>query len=166
MGNWRNWPKRRKNVCMVRQISQTLFDLLAIGTRLSFTRVISDECSWWSDLDGNVLGAVVFDKTDRDYGWIMLVRDLVGRFRCIDLETSLPSKRFATARLKIAISSKSRDKSFNGFVAQGGEPNFTLDLFEDRGVPDTKLHKYYLELRDNISRSPAKRVFKQYPLGL
>ncbi len=145
---------------MTKPISRTLFDLLAIGTRLSFTRVVSEECSWWSDLDDQVLGAVVLDKTDRDYGWIMLIRDLVGRFRCVDLEVSLPSERAATARLRLAIAAKSRDRRFRGFEAQGGEPNYTLDLFEDRGVPEDRLHKYYLELRDNISRSPAKKVLQ------
>jgi hypothetical protein len=145
---------------VTKRISRTLFDPLAIGTRLSFTRVVSEECSWWSDLDGQVLGAVVFDKTDQDYGWIMLIRDLAGRFRCVDLEVSLPSERIATARLRLAIAEKTRDKAFHGSEAQGGEPNYVLDLFENRGVPDNKLHKYYREVRDNVSRSPAKKVLQ------
>jgi hypothetical protein len=79
---------------------------------------------------------VILDKTDQDFGWIMLIRDRVGRFRCADIEANHPTERIATARLRIAMTNKSRDPNFGGFVAQGDEPKSLLDLFEDRGVPD------------------------------
>ena len=141
---------------MTKKISQELFDILAIGTRVAFTRVISRELSWWSDLSELVIGTVFLDTTDNDYGWIVLVKDLAGRFRCVDVETSLASERIAMARLRLSIAAKSRDREFDGFESQGDEPNSTLNLFEDRGVPDNKLHKYYLVLRDSDSHIPAK----------
>src|SRR5258706_6572477 len=80
------------------------------------------------------------------------------------LEISRPfgpaASLMATARLRIAIANKTRDPNFNGFDSQGDEPNFVLDLFEDRGVPDAKLHRYFVDLRDSISRSPAKKVLQ------
>ncbi len=145
---------------MTKRIGKALFDLHAIGTRRAYVRFISHELSWWSDLDGDVIGAVVLDKIDSDYGWVMLARDLVGRFRCIDVDTSLASERLATARLRIAMSAQSRAHDFHGRVGQGDEPNVLLDLFEDRGVPDCDLHEYYLRLRDHLARQPARRVFE------
>lgn len=145
---------------MTKPISRTLFDLLAIGTRKAVTRLCSTELSWWSDLDGDVLGTVILDHTDHDYGWIMLVKDGVGRFRCVDVETSLASERIATATLRIAMGSKARDPAFTGKERQGDEPNRVLDLFEERGVPDRQLHPFYLELRDRPGRRPAKKVIE------
>ena len=91
---------------MTKPISRTLFDLLGIGTRLAITRVHSTELSWWSDLDGDILGTVILDHTDRDYGWIMLVKDGAGRFRCVDVEASLSTERLAAAKLRSAITKK------------------------------------------------------------
>ena len=78
---------------MTKPISRALFDLLAIGTRMAATRLYSTELSSWSDLDGDILGTVIFDHTDQDYGWIMLVKDGAGRFRCVDVEVNLASER-------------------------------------------------------------------------
>ena len=145
---------------MVKPIPRTLFDLLAIGTRRARTRLMSTELSWWSDLNGEILGTVIFDKTDQDYGWILLTRDSIGRFRCADIDVSIPTERIASARLRIAIANKGRDPDFAGYVPQGDESKRLLDLFEDRDVPDERLHKYYLELRDRPARIPAKKVFQ------
>ena len=145
---------------MTKPISRTLFDLLAIGTRMAVTRLYSTELSWWSDLDGDVLGTVILDHTDQDYGWIMLVKDGAGRFRCVDVEASLASERIATATLRIAMGNKARDPAFTGQEFQGNEPNRVLDLFEDRGVSDGRLHPFYLELRDRPGRRPAKKVIE------
>ncbi|MGE5546839.1 MAG: hypothetical protein ACM33T_08080 [Solirubrobacterales bacterium] len=145
---------------MVKLIARTRFDLLAIGTRTAATRVMSEELSWWADLDEIVLGTVILDRTDHDFGWIMLVRDKVGRFRCADVEASLPSERIATARLRVAMAEKIREPSFPGYVEQGDEPDTPLDLFVDRGIPDERLHKYFIEVRDREGRSPAKKVFQ------
>ncbi|WP_281801861.1 hypothetical protein [Methylocystis echinoides] len=145
---------------MARPISQTLFDLLAIGTRRSITRVMSTELSWWSTLDGDILGTVFRDTCDQDYGWILLVRDLVGRFRCADIQVSFRTERIATARLRIAMAEKNRDPTFTGLEEQGDEPKVPLDLFEDRSIPEARLHKYYLELRDRPARNPARKVFE------
>lgn len=90
----------------------------------------------------------------------MLAKDGIGRFRGADLGASLASERIASAQLRIAMAAKSRDPQFLGYESQGDEPQHPLDLFEDRKVPDHRLHKHYLALRDNLARSPAKRVFQ------
>ena len=146
---------------MTKRISRTLFDVLAIGTRRAVARAMTTEVSWWADLDGKIIGTVFIDGVDRDYSWAMLARDLRGQFRWIDGNASLLSERIATAQLRIAIEEKCRDPGFSGWEPQGDEAEGRLlDLFDDRGVPDAKLHKYYLELRDRPARAPARMVFK------
>lgn len=145
---------------MAKRISRTLFDLHAIGTRRAITRLYSTECSWWSDLDDLVFGTVILDHTDKDYGWILLVRDGVGRFRCANLETDFATERLATAALRIAIAETVRDPAFTGSALQGDEPSRIVDLLEDRGIPDEKLHRNYLILRDETSKAPSRKVLE------
>jgi hypothetical protein len=145
---------------MAKRISRTLFDLLAIGTRLPITRVMSTELSWWSDLDEQILGTVFLDTSDHDYGWALLVRDEVGQFRWAEGNVSIPSERVATAELRIAIANKSLTPGFNGVEPQGDERGTPLDLFRDRGVPDERLHRHYRDLRDRPGRLPARKVLE------
>lgn len=88
---------------------------------------MSQELSWWADLDEIVLGTVILDRTDRDFGWIMLVRDKVGRFRCADVEASLSSERIATARLRVAMAEKLREHGFPGYGGTTCEASGTED---------------------------------------
>ncbi|MEM7664128.1 MAG: hypothetical protein AAF292_17955 [Pseudomonadota bacterium] len=127
---------------------------------MAATRLISTELSWWSDMDGKALGTVVLDHTDRDYGWIILVRDGVGRFCCTELDMSIRSERRATAELRVAMARMVRDPAFTGVVIQGEEPKRPLNLLEDRGVPVDRLHKNYLVLRDQDARFPARKVIE------
>lgn len=145
---------------MVKAITQTLFDLLAIGTRRSPTRFYSTELSWWSDLNGDLIGAVAIDLTDNDFAWVILARDENGQFRCADVDTGLPSERIAEAKLRIAMANLSRDSSFTGWVSQGDEKAGTLNLFEDRGGNDNRLNPYYRMLRDEPGRHPSRKVFE------
>ena len=80
---------------MARRLTRARFDLFAIGTRLSQSRLISDELSFWSDLDENVIGVVFRDTIDNDFGWALLVRDRLGRFRGVHLDASIASQRRA-----------------------------------------------------------------------
>ncbi len=143
---------------MSKRISRTLFDLLAIGTRLAITRIMTTELSWWSDLDEQILGTVFRDNVDHDYAWALLIRDMAGQFRWADGNASILSERIATAELRTAIAEKSRSPGFDGREPQGDESRAPLDLFQDRSVPDEKLHKHYRELRDRLARSPARNV--------
>jgi hypothetical protein len=146
---------------MARRISQALFDLKAIGTRLPHTRLVSRELDWWADHDDQLYGTVFIDTTDQDYGWILLARDKVGRFRCTQLDCSYPSQRLAEAHLRTAIAHKSRDPNFTGLDEQGDEPRKPLDLFATSSrFDDNRLHPYFKVLRDSPAREPAREVFR------
>jgi hypothetical protein len=113
--------KRAAQDAFSRPIKRARFDLYALGTRMSWTRILSEERSHWSDVEERVLGTVIRDTHDDDYGWILLARDKIGRFRCADLETSLSSERVAVERLRERIAKAVDDGDFLALGDQGDE---------------------------------------------
>lgn len=57
------------------------------------------EVAWYATKERAILGVVFEDRTDRDYAWAILGRDLNGRFRAIEMEHSLA--RPDDARLQV-----------------------------------------------------------------
>jgi hypothetical protein len=53
-----------------------------------------------SDLLKRVLGAVVLDRIDDDWSYVVFGRDEHGIFRAIDLKVSLPSQEIAAEQLR------------------------------------------------------------------
>jgi hypothetical protein len=123
---------------------------------------MSEERSHWSDAEERVLGAVIRDTHDDDYGWILLARDKIGRFRCADLDTSLDSERLAVERLRERIAQAVEDRGFLALGDQGDETNYPTDVL---AVPvDTKpeaLHPHFRLLTESPGRHPSRSVFKE-----
>ena len=163
MGDAKQKLKRRKRLAgLSRPIKPARFDLFAIGSRLSATRLIAEELSYWSDIEERVLGLVVRDTADNDFGWILLMRDKIGRFRCVDVSMSLRSAEYATEDLRerIGVAVEAGD-----FIAQGDqkdETNYPVNLLD---VPpdtnSTKLHRHFKSLINAPGRAPARAVFKE-----
>ena len=80
----------------LRNISEERFDSLYEGPP-SF---MHKEVEWVSDLLERVLGAVVRDRIDDDWSYVVLGRDEHGIFRAIDLKISLPSQEIAAEQLR------------------------------------------------------------------
>jgi len=88
---------------MAKPLGKERFDLYSIGTRMSQMQYMSEELSYWSNLDETIIGVVVRDITDNDFGWVLMARDKIGRFRAVRLNTSLRSIRRAEAELRLKI---------------------------------------------------------------
>lgn len=138
------------------------FTLLTIGTRHSKAAYMSSEISWWSSQDERVLGMVCIDKTDRDYFWMILLRDRIGRFRCANLVVDMKTVARAESELRLAIAEILKIDDIEKHGEQGDETNNPIDLFElatDQN-PD-QLHPYFKLLREEPGREPARVVFKE-----
>lgn len=83
----RNARRRAAHRNLTKPLSAARFDIYAMGARMSFSRVVSEELSYWSDANEKVLGMVFRDLVDNDFGWILFARDRVGRFRCVDVNS-------------------------------------------------------------------------------
>jgi len=147
---------------MTKRLSSARFNLFAIGTRLSSTQLVAEELSYWSDLDENVIGVAFRDRVDNDYGWCLMARDRLSRFRGVHLDISLKSKRRAEASLRLKIAEVSRITDLEELGIQGDETNAAIDLLKLLpGTRPDQLHPYFLELIDSPSRAPARAVIRE-----
>lgn len=138
------------------------FDLFALGTRRSPTRLMSEELSYWSDHEERVIGLVMRDTTDDDFGWILLARDKIGRFRCVDLDMSLNDERYATQQLRERIARAVDEQDFLALGDQGDETNYPTDVLRVvEGMSADQLHPNFQILLRSRSREPARAVFKE-----
>jgi hypothetical protein len=125
-------------------------------------RVVAEELSWWAAHDEKLIGFVFRDTTDNDYGWIMLARDRVGRFRAVNVEASLRSQDYATVGLRDAIANALANETLAELGSQGDEPNEPFDvLCVPADADPAKLHPYFKELAERPGRAPARAVVKE-----
>ena len=154
--------QRRKDHLLSKQISVVRFDHYALGTRLSFARVMAQELSWWANDEESLLGMVFRDITDNDFGWVLLARDRVGRFRAVRQEVSLRSEVYATVGLRNAIAFAIQNENLSELGSQGDEPNAPFDVLRvPPGTDRAKLHPYFGELLERSGREPARAVVKE-----
>jgi hypothetical protein len=95
--------QREKELLLSKRLGLSRFNLYVLGTHGSLARIMAEELSWWADHDEQVIGFVFRDTTDNDYGWQLLARDRIGRFRSVKLEVSLKNEPYATTGLRTAI---------------------------------------------------------------
>ncbi len=147
---------------MAKTLSKARFNLFAIGTRLSHVPFVAEELSYWSDLDENVIGVIFRDRIDDDYGWSLMVRDRLGRFRGVHLNVSLRSERRAAVELRQKIADVSQNANLEELGIQGDETNAATDLLTVLpGTRPDQLHPYFLELVNRPGRLPARAVLRE-----
>lgn len=154
--------KREADHALSKRLSPARFNHYVPGTRRSASRIYSRELSWWSDQAETILGFVFLDRHDEDYGWMILLRDRAGRFRCADLRHSLKNEAYATVGLRDAIATTLAKGNLADLGSQGDEPNEPVDLL--RVPPDadtTKLHPYFKILLETPGRAPARAVVRE-----
>jgi hypothetical protein len=154
--------KREADYALSKRLSIARFNHYVPGTRKSLARAYAEELSWWSDLDEKILGFVFRDFTDDDYGWHILLRDRVGRFRSTNLEHSLRSEEYATVGLRNEIARLVQAGNLAELGSQDDEPNEPVDLLRvPLDADPSKLHPYFKILLETPARAPARAVVKE-----
>lgn len=138
------------------------FNLLAIGTRSSLIGHLAEEVSWWSTADERLIAAVTRDRIDDDFGWVILARDRVGRFRAIAVDASLPSRFRAEEAARIELARIAAEVDIAALGDQDDAPNSPIDLLRvPPGTDPAALHPYLRELLERPSRSPGRAVVRE-----
>ena len=81
----------------MRKITKRQFDAFCYS-RQPLIRVIANEVEWYEAFDRKILAAIVYDRTDRDYGFVVLGRDSQKMFRCIDMSCSFQKQEEAESK--------------------------------------------------------------------
>lgn len=91
---------------MIRTVDETNYDIRHDGNP-----ALHKPMRWYATEDDRVLGVVVLDLFDLDFGWVMLTENGQGAgYAAIDVATSYPTVVDATAALHQAMTRHTKDE--------------------------------------------------------
>ncbi len=146
---------REKNM---KEISKIKFDAYAAYTRSPEASRISDEIRWYADENEEILGVVLHDLVDNDFAYIVLGRDLCGRFRAIRWDASLETSEIAYKQLQDVFSQLLKDDK--RIFPQGDENGRQIDVFDPVVAPE-RLHPYFRTVLEKAGYSPARSILSE-----
>ncbi len=135
------------------------YNAFVAWTRSPLANDIGEELEFFSSTDESLIGVLIKDLTDRDFGYVLLGRDRKGRFRCIDVQMSLKKTE---ARHVLFASVKRHLAEGKTVFDQGDEDTDKagIDLFSAL-APDEKLHKAFQMLRTLDHWMPARGIMNE-----
>jgi hypothetical protein len=87
---------------MIRPVDETNYDIRHKGNP-----ALHRPLRWYATEDDRVLGVVVLDLVDHDFGWVMMTENDQGPgFTAIDVAVSFPALPLATAALLTAMTQR------------------------------------------------------------
>jgi hypothetical protein len=163
MGQAKLKAKRQRDAEVLSQpLTRARFDLYALGTRSSYTNLHTEELTFWSDPEEQILALVVRDTVDQDYGYILLARDKIGRFRCVALEVSFSNEQVATQRARAGLAKLLLQGDIVALGHQGDETNYATDVLSVPPAVDREtLHPFFRQLSESSGRHPARSVLRE-----
>ena len=87
----------------INSINREEFDSLN-PARNTIVQMITTETAWFSDNDANIIGTVILDKVDNDWGNVVLAKHEDGSYRYIEGQVSLSSSEEAVKDLVSVMS--------------------------------------------------------------
>ena len=141
----------------MRRISLLRFNALAGYCRAPMASLLSEEIDWFEHGGDRVLGVLIRDRHDNDFGGIVLGRDRNGRFRCIAAPHFYRSAPVAMAFLRTEMErlSLQRDEEFY----QGDDSVKSVDLFTPV-VSSDRLNNDFVKLTQLEGYSPARGIIE------
>jgi hypothetical protein len=141
----------------VHRISRLRYDSLAGYARRLGAYVLSDELAWFEHQNGRVLGALIRDRTDSDFGGIIMGRDESGCFRCVEVTTFSDSIEIARNQLRARMGSWSARPDAD-FVQGDARPN--VGNFFTPVVAAHKLDPAFVRIATSEQFSPARALME------
>lgn len=138
--------------------SRERFNAFCMLTRHPVAELLAEELEWYSDDDERVIATLFRDITDDDYCYLLLARDEVGRFRCIDVDCSFPTVQLAWEKMKAAIARETARQ--NPGYKQEAEPTGGLNLFVPL-VDGQKLHPSFKILLTSRGHSSTRAIIQE-----
>jgi hypothetical protein len=141
----------------MKPISKLRFDAFVGYTRLPASALFIQELAWYEEGDAILFGFIALDTSDDDFSAMVLGRDAKGRFRGVDLVTSLSTEAEAAIWLRDRLSSLSSERPEAHY--QGDERGRPVDFFAPIVVPEKRAPAFE-QLRTEKNYSPALELLK------
>ncbi len=143
---------------MMREITKKQFDAYCYS-RQPLVRAYSHEVAWFEAAERKLLAFIIFDRTDSDFGHIILGRDARNLFRCINVSKeffSTPEEAYADLEKDIApYINDGQD-----FYPQGDEAEPPYEIFK-AVVPEERQHPYFKILSQEKRFEAARNLIKE-----
>jgi ribosomal protein L30 len=142
---------------LIEPLSRRRFDGLAGYARDPIVKTLFEELEWFATPGERVVGTLVRDYTDNDFGWVILGRDEHLRFRAIDVNHSLLTSDAARDQLlaRMVAQNAGSDKSYYQGDAKGKATDFFAPL-----TPEDRLNPLFKILVNSERYSPARGVIE------
>lgn len=142
----------------MRPITKRQFDAFCYS-RQPLIRVFAHEVAWFEAFNRKILCTVTFDRTDSDFGYVVLGRDSRKLFRCLEVSREFhPTIEQAVNHLAESV----RKYEFDGqeVYPQGDEKEAPNEIFIPV-VPEAKLHPYFSVLIKEPRFEAARNLIRE-----
>lgn len=139
----------------IKTISFARFNALGGYARAPEAWLTFEELEYFETSSGNVIGIATKDHTDQDFGGLVLAKDQMLRFRCVNVEVSYitPEK----AKEKLFADMGAADLVQDEEHYQGDDAGNPIDFFTNLHEPE-KLNPSFVQLTTNEVFSPAREI--------
>jgi len=138
-----------------RALSEIRFNALAGYTRDPRLVRVAQEFEWLATDDERVIGVLVWDRHDHDFGWIALGRDEREQFRAVEVNSTLATADEARAQLVAAMDRLQAGPPEDLLQGEDGPP--PMDFFEPI-TPEADQHPAFRKLISDPRYSPAREL--------
>ena len=139
------------------RIPRLRFDALAGYSRQPTAEVFAGELAWYECTSAPILGVLIIDTTDEDFGGIVVGRDEGRRFRCVEVVGFDDSPEAAEVRLIASLEEWAKRSPAD--MEQGGRQYPFVDIFKPIVAPD-KMDMAYARLLDTEGFSCARGLIE------
>lgn len=141
------------------QMTAERYNAYIAWTRSPVADAVGIELEFYSDKAEVLIGVLIKDRFDRDFGFVMLGRDVKWRFRCIDVSCSMTR---TNARHALFASFRKHIASGNSVFSQGDEKTDKagVDLFNTK-LPVNQQHPAFHMLCSRPHWVPARAIMSE-----
>lgn len=143
----------------VKPLTPERYNAFIAWTRTPIAGFVTREDEFFATEGENLIGVILMDRTDRDFGYVVLGRDEKGRFRATEVDSSMTKTQ---ARHALFAKLKEIQASGETMFPQGKEPEDKagVDLFSPLAAED-QLHFAFKLLRDGNHWIPARSMMSE-----
>jgi hypothetical protein len=143
----------------VKPLTPERYNAFIAWTRTPIAGIVTREDEFFATEGENLIGVILMDRTDRDFGYVVLGRDEKGRYRATKVDSSMTRTQ---ARHALFAQLKEIQATGQTMFPQGEEPEDKagVDLVAPLAAED-KLHFAFKLLRDADHWIPARSMMSE-----